>query len=75
MSEAELVAFQNIVFVLETIVYAGSLAYLFYPFMTEKRESGRSKQKKVLIVFVTYFLINFAGMIFLFGIGSAYFWC
>lgn len=63
MSEEELMAFQNIVFVLETIVYAGSLAYLFYPFMTEKRESGRSKQKKVLIVFVTYFLINFAGMI------------
>ena len=63
MSEEELMAFQNIVFVLETIVYAGSLAYLFYPFMTEKRESGRSKQKKVLIMFVTYFLINFAGMI------------
>ena len=67
MSEAELMAFQNIVFMLETIVYAGSLAYLFYSFMTEKRESDRSKQKKVLIVFVTYSLICFAGMMFSVG--------
>ena len=64
MSEAELIAFQNMVFLLETLAYAGGLAYLFYPFMTGKRESGRSKQKKVLIVFVTYFLIYFASMMF-----------
>ena len=64
MSEAQLTVFQNIAVVLETLIYAGSLAYFFYPFMTRKREPGRSKQKKVLIVFAAYSLIYFAGMMF-----------
>lgn len=64
MSEAEFTVFENIVLVLETLVYAGSLAYFFYPFTTRKREPGRSKQKKVLIVFVAYSLIYIAGIMF-----------
>ncbi|MBD5547105.1 MAG: GHKL domain-containing protein [Lachnospiraceae bacterium] len=64
MSEAELTAFQNIVLVLETLVHAGCLAYFIYPFMTGKKEPGRSKKKKAFIVFVTYSLIYLAGMIF-----------
>ena len=64
MSEAELTIFQNMVSVLETLVYAGCLAYLFYPFMTGKREPGRSKNRKVFIVFAAYSLVYFAGMVF-----------
>ena len=64
MSDVELTIFQNIAVVLETLIYAGSLAYFFYPFMTRKREPDRSRQKKVLIVFVAYSLIYFAGMMF-----------
>lgn len=64
MSKAELTVFQNIVLVLETLVHAGSLTYFFSPFMTGKRELGRSKKKKAFIVFVTYFLIYLTGMIF-----------
>ncbi|MCH5269630.1 MAG: GHKL domain-containing protein [Lachnospiraceae bacterium] len=64
MSEAEFIVFENISVVLETLVYAGSLAYFFYPFMTEKKEPRRSKQKKIFIVFATYSLIYFADMIF-----------
>lgn len=64
MSEAELTVFQNIVLVLETLVHAGCLTYFFYPFMTGKREPYRSKKKKAFIVFMTYFLIYLAGMIF-----------
>ena len=64
MSEAGFTVFENMVAVLETLIYAGGLAYFFHPFMTRKREPGRSKQKKVLIVFVAYSLIYFAGMMF-----------
>ena len=61
MSEAEFRVFQKTIVVLQTLIYAGSLAYFFYPFMTSEREQGKSKQKKVFIVFVTYFLIYFVG--------------
>lgn len=64
MREAELTVFQDVVFVLETLVCAGSLAYFIYPFITGKRELGRSKKKKAFMVFVTYFLIHLTGMIF-----------
>lgn len=62
MSEAEFMVFENIVKALEILILAGGMAYLFYPFMIRKRESGRSRQKKVLIVFVTYSLIYFTAM-------------
>lgn len=64
MSEAEFTVFQNITIVLQIFIYAASLAYFFYPFMTRKRELGRSRQRKVLIVFVGYSLIYLAGMVF-----------
>lgn len=64
MSEAEFTVFQNITIVLQIFIYAASLAYFFYPFMTRKREPGRSRQRKVLIVFVGYSLIYLAGMVF-----------
>ncbi len=64
MSKVELTVFQNIVLVLGTLVHAGCLTYFFNPFMTGKRELGRSKKKKDFIVFVTYFFIYFTGMIF-----------
>ena len=64
MSEAEFTVFQDIVSSVTILIYAGSLAYFFYPFMTKEREQSKSKQKKVFIVFVTYALIYFAGMIF-----------
>lgn len=64
MSEAELTIFQNMASVLETLVYAGSLVYFFYPFMTGKREPGKSKRKKAFIVLAVYSLVSFLGMIF-----------
>ena len=64
MSEAEFTVFQNITIVLQIFIYAASLAYFFYPFMTRKRKPGRSRQRKVLIVFVGYSLIYLAGMVF-----------
>lgn len=64
MSEAELTVFQNIVSVMETLVYAGCLAYFIYPFMTGKREPERSRKRKVLIVFTTYSLSYFVGNMF-----------
>lgn len=64
MSEAEFTVFQNITIVLQIFIYAASLAYFFYPFMTRKKEQGRSRKRKVLIVFVGYSLIYLAGMVF-----------
>lgn len=64
MSEAEFTVFQNITIVLQIFIYAASLAYFFYPFMTRKREPVRSRKRKVLIVFVGYSLIYLAGLVF-----------
>lgn len=64
MSEAEYKIFQNVTVVLQIFIYAASLAYFFYPFMTRNREPDRSRQKKVLIVFTAYSLIYLADMVF-----------
>ena len=63
MSEAQFGIFQNITAVAEIFVYAGSLAYFFFPFMIRERERKRSIEKKVFMVSVAYLLIFLAGMI------------
>lgn len=64
MSEAEFIVFQKLAVMLQTVMYAGSLTYFFHPFMTGKRESVKSRQKKVFIVFMVYFLVYFTGNLF-----------
>lgn len=63
MSEAQFGIFQNITAVAEIFVYAGSLAYFFFPFMMRGRERKRSIEKKVFMVSVAYLLLFLAGMI------------
>lgn len=63
MSEAQYRIFQNVITAAEILVYAGSLAYFFYPFMMRGRERKRSKEKKVFMVSVAYLLLFLAGMI------------
>lgn len=67
MSEAQFRAFQNITAAAEIFVYAGSLAYFFYPFLRRGRERKRNIEKKVLIVAAAYLLLSFAGMVFPLG--------
>ncbi len=63
MSEAQYQIFQNVITAAEILVYAGSLAYFFYPFMMCGRERQRNIRKKVLMVSVAYLLIFLAGII------------
>ena len=63
MSEAQFGMFQNITAVAESFVYAGSLAYFFFPFMMRGRERKQNIEKKVFMVSVAYLLIFLAGMI------------
>lgn len=61
MSETEFVLFQNIIGGIETFLYAVCITAFFYPFITEKRERSMSKSKKILMVFLAYFLIYIIG--------------
>ncbi len=69
MNEADFNLVVNITVGIEILLYAVCMAAFFYPFMTERKEQGKSKFKKILMVFLVYAVMYFVNMV-----TSAYGW-
>lgn len=62
MSEADFILVVDIAVRIEILLYAVCMAAFFYPFMTGKKEQGKSRLKKVLMVFLIYTVMYFVNM-------------
>jgi len=69
LNEADFNLVVNITVGIEILLYAVFMAAFFYPFMTGRKEQGKSKLKKVLMVFLIYAVMYFVNMV-----TSAYGW-
>ncbi len=62
MNEAGYSLVVNITVKIEILLFAVSMAAFFYPFMIERKEQGKSRIKKVLMVFLIYAVMYFVNM-------------
>lgn len=62
MSEAGYRLVANITVKIEILFFAACMAAFFYPFMTGRKEQGKSGIKKVLMVFGVYAVMYFVNM-------------
>lgn len=57
MSETGFMLFQNIVGRIQTVLYAGGMTFVFYPFMVRRKDRWQNVLKKAAIVFLDYMLV------------------
>ena len=62
MDEAGFNLIMNIMSGIQVFLYAACMTAFFYPFMAGRKEQGKSRIKKVLMVFVVYIVMYFIGM-------------
>ena len=62
MNEAGYGLVVNITAKIEILLFAVCMAAFFYPFMIGRKEQGKSRIKKVLMVFLVYAVMYFVNM-------------
>lgn len=62
MGKADFSLILDIAVRIEILLYAVCLTVFFYPFMAGKKEQGKSRLKKVLMVFLIYTIMYFVNM-------------
>ena len=62
MNEAGFNLIMNIMSGIQVFLYAACMTAFFYPFMAGRKEPGKSRIKKVLMVFLAYAMMYFANM-------------
>lgn len=62
MSEASFILVVDIAVRIEILLYGVCMAAFFYPFMAGRKEPGKSRIKKVLMVFLIYTVMYFVNM-------------
>ncbi|WP_275443531.1 sensor histidine kinase [Petralouisia muris] len=62
MDEAGFNLIMNIMSSIQVFLYAACMTAFFYPFMAGRKEPGKSRIKKVLMVFAVYMVMYFIGM-------------